>query len=195
MISISQLTKYYQKEPLFNKFDLKIFAKKVCIQAPNGRGKSTLFRLVAGLEPNFSGGIEVFGVKENRQKLVALASDGIIFPEFLTAKHVLELTSGTWDAKWPAELIDSFHFTPFLQTRVNKLSSGNYKKLQLINAMMRNTPVLILDEPSAALDSDGLAYLLEWCSKFDGQLVISCHEPEPFVQIGFTLQPLDGETR
>lgn len=195
MISVTQLTKYYQKEPLFNQFDLQITANKVCIQAPNGRGKSTLFRLVAGLEPNYSGEIAVFDTKEHRQKLVALASDGIVFPEFLTAKQVLELTSATWGVMWPIDLISSFHFTPFLQTRVNKLSSGNYKKLQLINAMMRNTPLVILDEPSSALDCDGVTYLLEWCSKFDGQLVISCHEPEPFVQIGFALQPLDGETQ
>jgi ABC-2 type transport system ATP-binding protein len=193
MIKVANLTKYYSKAPLFADFNISIDAQKVCITAPNGRGKSTLFRLIAGIEGSFSGQITVNSLNDKPQSLVALASDGIVFPSFMTAKQILELTCASWQSVWPQELIDDFRFDAFLDTKVNKLSSGNQKKLQLINAMLRKTPVLILDEPSAALDSHAVTYLLNWCKTYTGQLVISCHEPDPFESIGFVLQPLDGE--
>lgn len=195
MIQVTNLTKYYSKAPLFADFNITIDAQKVCITAPNGRGKSTLFRLIAGIEGRFSGQINVLSSTEKLQTYVALASDGIAFPYFMTAKQILQLTCATWQCTWPMELIQDFRFEAFLDTKVDKLSSGNYKKLQLINAMLRKTPVLILDEPSAALDIHAVTYLLKWCQGYTGQLVISSHEPEPFENIGFALQPLDGETR
>ncbi|WMN60342.1 ATP-binding cassette domain-containing protein [Pseudoalteromonas xiamenensis] len=193
MIEIQGLFKQYGKEPVFSNFNLTLSASKVCIQAPNGRGKSTLFRIIAGVEEGFSGQIKFKVKRGDRRDNVALASDGLGFPPFLTAKQVLELTQFNWHCHWPLELIERFNFTAFLEHKVSTLSSGNQKKLQLINAMMRNTPILILDEPSAALDAQGLLSLLDWCREFKGQLVISSHEPSPFIDIGFSLQPLDGE--
>ncbi|KZN32722.1 ABC transporter ATP-binding protein [Pseudoalteromonas luteoviolacea] len=191
MISIKNLTKVFLRESVFNNYCADFQAQRVCIEAPNGLGKSTLFTLIAGIDRAFHGEILLDGKHYNEpQSVVALASDAIVFPEFLTARQVLSMTMKSWECAMPEVLISMLQFSAFLDTRVSALSSGNLKKLQLINAMMRNTPYLILDEPSAALDSKSVERLVEYLGTTSNQTLMSCHDPDVFSKIGFERQPL-----
>ncbi|CCQ12314.1 ABC transporter, ATP-binding protein [Pseudoalteromonas luteoviolacea B = ATCC 29581] len=193
MIIIRNLTKSFGRATVFSNFNLTLSEAKVCLQAPNGRGKSTLFAIISGLDPHYAGEVKLNELANNRHNFIALASDSLTFPDFLSAKQVLQLTQAKWLCDWPFELIDVFGFELFLETNVAALSSGNHKKLQLINAMMRKTDTLILDEPSAALDAGSVAALLSWIDSYQGQLIISSHEPDLFLEKGFILQSLDSK--
>lgn len=191
MIKINNLTKYFGDNCIFENYSRTYSSQKLCIEGKNGLGKTTLFTIIAGLDRFYSGHILLNGLQHTElQKQVALASDKIVFPEFLTAQKVLAMTASSWQCALPQKLITDLCFDTFLYTRVEDLSSGNLKKLQLINAVMRNTPYLILDEPSAALDKRGLDVVLEWLSIYSGQVLISSHEPQPFFDIGFVSQSL-----
>lgn len=191
MIEVQALNKSFVNKHVFDNYSAKFEAKKLCIEAENGLGKTTLFTLIAGLDPHYSGSILLSGKTVKKLQIqVAIASDKVPFPEFLTARQILTLTQQSWQCDWPTELCEQLHFERFLDTKVSDLSSGNEKKLQLINAMMRNCDYLILDEPSAALDIDSVKALLTWISQYQGQLLISCHEPQPFIEIGFVTQAL-----
>ncbi len=87
-------------------------------------------------------------------------------------------------------LVKRFGFNDFLHTKVINLSSGNLKKLQLINALMRKASVLLLDEPTAALEHKSVPVLLACIDEFQGQVILTSHEPEPFLQSGFEVQAL-----
>lgn len=194
MIEVRNLTKSFANKIVFQNYSSVFNANKLCVEAENGLGKTTLFTIIAGLDPHYSGDILLDGEKVTQlQNQVAIASDKIPFPTFLTAKQILTLTQSSWKCEWPEQLCEMLHFKQFLDTKVGELSSGNQKKLQLINAMMRHCHYLILDEPSAALDADSVKALLAWIEQYKGQLIISCHEPEPFVEIGFDKQPLFAE--
>ncbi|KAF7775124.1 hypothetical protein PCIT_a1237 [Pseudoalteromonas citrea] len=191
MIEVTNLTKYFGKKCIFENYNSTYSSKRLCIEGKNGLGKTTLFTILAGLDSFYSGHITLNGQQHAElQNYVALASDKIIFPEFLSAQQILTMTTSSWQCELPQTLITDLCFDTFLHTRVEDLSSGNLKKLQLINAMMRNIPYLILDEPSAALDKRGLDVVLEWLSVYSGQVLISSHEPQPFFDIGFVSQSL-----
>ncbi|MEI8642287.1 hypothetical protein P4S68_19525 [Pseudoalteromonas sp. Hal099] len=79
-------------------------------------------------------------------KQVAIASDSIALPDFLTAKQIINLSSIHLAAVGQQLIVDGFNFNEFLNTRFDALSSGNQKKCQLILALMRDAPYLLLDE-------------------------------------------------
>ncbi|AOT09466.1 ABC transporter ATP-binding protein [Pseudoalteromonas luteoviolacea] len=191
MIKIENLTKVYVHKPIFEHFHIEFSAQKVCLEAPNGLGKSTLFSIIAGIDRAYNGAVYYDGERlKTPQYKVALASDNIEFPAFLTAKQLLTMTQQSWQCPFPEQLSELLGFTPFLDTTFSALSSGNQKKLQLINALMRQTPYVILDEPSAALDHQSTVHLIEFLKGYQGQILISCHEPRPFFEMGFVPQPL-----
>ncbi|MBQ4864752.1 ATP-binding cassette domain-containing protein [Pseudoalteromonas sp. MMG013] len=191
MIEVANLTKYFGKKCIFENYNNTFNAQKLCVEGQNGLGKTTLFTIIAGLDSFYSGHITLNGQQHaHLQSCVSLASDKIVFPEYLTAQQILTMTASSWQCTLPQEFITDLCFDAFLHTQVEDLSSGNLKKLQLINAVMRNTPYLILDEPSAALDKRGLDVVLEWICAYEGQVIISNHEPQPFLDIGFDSQPL-----
>jgi ABC-type multidrug transport system ATPase subunit len=191
MIEVTNLTKYFGDNCIFENYNCTFSSQKLCVEGKNGQGKTTLFTIIAGLDSFYTGHIRLNGLQQTElQKSVSLASDKIVFPEFLTAQQILTMTETSWHCALPEQFIIDLCFDAFMHTPVKDLSSGNLKKLQIINAVMRNTPYLILDEPSAALDKQGLNVILEWLSAYSGQVLMSSHEPQPFFDIGYDRQPL-----
>lgn len=196
MIQIKGLHKQFGHTILYENYNREFLAPKLCIEAPNGQGKTTLLMMLAGLETYQSGTLLFSGSEVTEpHKQVAIASDCIALPDFLTAKQVINLSSNTFGCRWPTAIVDGFHFNEFLNTRFDALSSGNQKKCQLILALMRDAPYLLLDEPSAALDQASIAYLLTLLDEYlvhkpQGQIIITCHEPAAFVKHGFECMPL-----
>ena len=88
------------------------------------------------------------------------------------------------------QYVERLNFTDHINTVVANLSSGNLKKLQLINALMRKVDVMLLDEPSAALEKKAMPELLKLVAEFNGQVIITSHEPMAFLTCGFTEQAL-----
>lgn len=194
MIIINGLTKRFGDLVLFEHYSRQFSGGKVCITADNGTGKTTLLSMIAGIDEPCQGEIVLQHTRAaKRHHLVALASDCIPFPEFLSARDLLMLGVEAWQCQFPEHLIAGFHFSPFLDTTYADLSSGNKKKLQLINALMRQTPYLLLDEPTATLDHGAVQFLLDVLNQYPGEMIITSHEPEPFLAAGFTLVPLFAE--
>ncbi|WP_289076817.1 ATP-binding cassette domain-containing protein [uncultured Pseudoalteromonas sp.] len=196
MIEVIGLHKQFAENILYNGYNVRFCAPKICIEAPNGQGKTTLLMMLAGLETYESGELLFSGnALTEPHKQVAIASDSIALPDFLTAKQIINLSSNTFGCCWPTAIVDGFNFNEFLNTRFDALSSGNQKKCQLILALMRDAPYLLLDEPSAALDQASIEYLLILLDEYlvnkpQGQIIITCHEPEPFLLHGFECMPL-----
>jgi ABC-type multidrug transport system ATPase subunit len=122
MIEVVHLHKQFANKQIFHEYNNKFPNAKTCVLGENGLGKTTLFTLIAGLDPYFSGQILLAGKQVNSlQENVALASDKIPFPEFLTAQQILAMTGSAWQCKLPFTLAEEFGFTAFLDTRVSDL--------------------------------------------------------------------------
>ncbi len=124
------------------------------VLGPNGAGKSSLLLALAGLIPVL-GIIELQGrplSAYHRMELTAqVAWQGDLPPtEFgLTVKQRLELAAGESDVESTAAAMD---IAPLLQRPLGELSSGERQRAELAALMLRDTPIWLLDEPTAHLD-------------------------------------------
>ncbi|MAE01713.1 MULTISPECIES: ATP-binding cassette domain-containing protein [Pseudoalteromonas] len=191
MIEIKNLNKRFATATVFENYNKQFNSKKMCLQASNGSGKTTLLMIIAGLEKPQSGQI-MYANKQHSspQKYVAIASDRICLPDFLTAQQIIQLTCKALNVPAPIDLINGFKFSEHLHTRFSALSTGNQKKCQLIITFMKRAPYLLLDEPSAALDQASIHYLLNLLDNYlsdkpDGQIILTSHEPDVFLHQGF----------
>ncbi len=191
MLETIKLNKRFASAQVFENYSKQFQGNKVCLQAANGRGKTTLLMMLAGLEKPQSGRIlynnETICCPQN---YVSIASDRIALPDFLTARQIIELSCKALNKDMPEQLITGFNFTKHLNTRFSALSSGNQKKCQLITTFLKQAPFLLLDEPSAALDQTSIQFLLTLLDDYlddkpNGQIIITSHEAEVFIQHGF----------
>ena len=125
----------------------------VALLGASGCGKSTLLNLVAGLEPATSGRIEVPG-----GPAALMFQEPALFP-WLTAGRNVELAlrlRGIARDERKVEtqrLLELVRLGQSYQTRIHELSGGMRQRVALARALAQNAPVLLMDEPFAALDA------------------------------------------
>ena len=131
---------------------------------PNGSGKTTTLKCVAGLISPSTGEIRVDGIDVAREPIAAKAGlsylpQRVAFPEHLTAREVLEFYRRL--RKLPAGRVEAAlrqcAFPEAVDRMVNGFSCGMMQRLGIAVAIMADAPILLLDEPTASLDPEGAA--------------------------------------
>lgn len=160
-IEIRHLCKKYGKKTIFEELSLKAYEGScVGILGENGCGKSTFLAALSGTLPGVRGeflyqGSDLFKERKLRERLVGYVPQGTPLLEELTALDNLRLWyPGRRELK--AELTDGvlamLGIGDFLKVPVRKMSGGMKKRLAIGCAMASHPRILLLDEPSAALD-------------------------------------------
>lgn len=139
------------------------------ITGPNGCGKTTLLSVMAGVTAPDRGEIFVSGVDMRKDPKPAKAALGYlpdkpcIYP-FLHGEEFLNLVGairGIQDMSLCRELLAAFALQPYLETRFSEMSLGTQRKFMLTGVFMQPLPVLLLDEPSNALNDSARKQLVE----------------------------------
>lgn len=175
---------------ILNIDSLKIQSKKVtCIIGESGSGKTTLLKLLNNLISIDSG--EIIFNNSNmdnidpidlRRKVVMLGQTSVAFPE--TIKDNLEIALKYSDKKLLSDsqykdLLKSVHLNKPLDYNCEKLSGGEKQRLSLARVLILNPEILLLDEPSSALDDETedlvIKELVKYCCKNDKTLIIVTH--------------------
>jgi len=132
---------------------------------PNGAGKSTLINAMSGLVTPSSGSIQVQGFdviksyRETRRRL-GLVPQELISDPFFSIRELLELQSGYYGIKGPAqkkwidELLERLALTDKANAITNQLSGGMKRRVLIAMALVHKPQVLVLDEPTAGVDVD-----------------------------------------
>lgn len=188
MIEIENLTSAYGRKKVLQ--GVSFAAERgecIGIVGPNGCGKSTLLSIMAGVLKPTSGSIRYYGndALENRvvfRKMTGyVPQENPLMPE-LSVYDNLKLWY-TDKAELMKELKEGFlqilGISEFLKMPVSKLSGGMKKRVSIGIALSGMPPVLILDEPSAALDlvcKEDIRRYLQIYLERKGTVVITTHE-------------------
>lgn len=156
VVSTHGLTKTYGTRRALEGVDLAVPPGSIYgLVGPNGAGKTTLIAILAGLRRPSAGTVE-FAIPRDR---VAVLPDTPQFEPWLTAREVVdlarELIGGSAPRSRVDEAMEATGVSPFASVRVSAFSRGMLQRLGLAATVVAEPELLILDEPSSALDPQG----------------------------------------
>ncbi len=188
-IKINKITKYFDEKLILDKVDFSLyFGEKVALIGPNGSGKSTLSKIILGEEKQDSGTIEVF----KEFKISYLPQE---FNKDILVERYLEMEKRVSDERRKIfELFDDFGFSEeILRSKISSLSGGEKTKIFLIKVTLENSDIIILDEPTNNLDSDGLDYLEKIINNSKSSFLIISHDRNFLDNTVSKIISLDGD--
>lgn len=170
MLQLNQLGIGYGKTPLVGEISASARQGELIILAGrNGTGKSTLIRTLAGLLPPLAGSAEINGRSvhalspRERAAAISLVLSQSRAETALRVREVIAL--GAWPRSIEADddkvetLLAQFNLVPLAQRRLDQISDGERQKTMIARAMLQETPLIVMDEPTAFLD---LPSRMEW---------------------------------
>lgn len=157
----------------------------IALVGANGSGKSTLLRVLAGVLKPQGGefiwdGVDLLRARAEQERTVAYVPQGTPLLEELTAFDNLRLwyERDALRAALDGGMLRQLGVHEFLKTPVSKLSGGMRKRLSIGCAIARDPQILLLDEPTAALDLTARERLLEYFAfhrSRGGMLLLATH--------------------
>jgi iron complex transport system ATP-binding protein len=201
ILTTQQLTIGYSRkgktDVIQSGLDLKLRAGElVCLIGPNGSGKSTLLRTLTGLQKPLSGktfidGKEIIKLKQlEKALLIALVLTERIEIENATVYNLVSLGRHPHSNWWGnitdeedaiiREAIEMVHLSHKMHQNINELSDGERQRAMIAKALAQDTPIIMLDEPTAHLDLPNrveiMLLLHRLAHKTDKAILLSTHE-------------------
>lgn len=185
----------------------------VAIVGPSGSGKSTLLAVAGALTSPDSGRVEVAGqditglddaglAKVRRENIGFVFQSSGSLPSALTAEEQLELAArviGKRGRYSNAELLEKVGMTRRAQHRPGSLSGGERQRVGIARALVGNPQVLLVDEPTAALDRSRSQEIVELlareCHEFNVAGVMVTHDYEVLGHCDKVYEMVDGRLR
>ncbi|MFT4011229.1 MAG: sulfate ABC transporter ATP-binding protein [Nocardioidaceae bacterium] len=164
---------------------------------PSGGGKSTLLRIIAGLETADSGSVVIEGV-EATDLPAQKRNVGFVFQHYAAFKHMSvakNVAFGLEIRKRPkaevkkrvAELLELVHLSQFADRLPSQLSGGQRQRMALARALAVEPNVLLLDEPFGALDAKVRKELRDWLRRLHDEVhvttVFVTHDQEEALEV------------
>ena len=175
VLKIENLTKRYGSLTVFEGFDSIITkGERIAVVGKNGTGKSTLLRILAGIDTDYQGSLTVgSGVRIGyfaQDAKQALDDSNTVLDE-------LASVASTADIPRLRTYLGSFLFSgDDVFKRVGILSGGERSRLALLKTLMHPVNLLILDEPTNHLDIAAKKALLQAIREYDGTLIFVSHD-------------------
>jgi len=177
---------------------------------PSGGGKSTLLRVIAGLEKPDSGSVEIEG-REATSLRPQERGVGFVFQHYAAFKHLSvrrNVAFGLEIRKQPKdevrrrvdELLELVHLEQFAHRYPAQLSGGQRQRMALARALAVEPAVLLLDEPFGALDAQVRKELRTWLRRLHDQghvtTVFVTHDQEEAMEVADSIVVMaDGEVK
>lgn len=161
--------KYPNDKYVFSGLGLSLSAKdRIALVGINGSGKTTLLKVFAGIFPPTKGELHT-KVQVEYVSQIELETSGAPLFEYLQTQ-----IENWWDVLTEVEKLFNTKLNP--KQAVNEFSGGEWMKIKLGLAMVRNPSILLLDEPTNHLDLQSIQTLITFVSRFNGACVIVSHD-------------------
>jgi ABC-type Fe3+/spermidine/putrescine transport system ATPase subunit len=162
MISLKNITFEYDKNTIvFNRFNLNVSKGEiVAIKGKSGDGKSTILRLIAGLEKPESGEIMICNeivndLPANKRPVGYVFQSFALFPHLTVKKNIefgIKEVSNKKDLVY--EMAKKVGIEALLDRYPHEISGGQQQRVAIARSLIRKPKVLLLDEPFTALDEE-----------------------------------------
>jgi ABC transport system ATP-binding/permease protein len=164
IITIENISKSFSEKPLLSDINLGIDDQdKIGVIGVNGTGKSTLLKLIAGIEEPDSGKI----VRGNSVRIEYLPQN----PEFDPDSIVRDYATG-----FEIESVLTKLGIADFDAKLGSLSGGQRKRIALAQALVNPAELLILDEPTNHLDNEAIDWLEQYLKRRRGALLMITHD-------------------
>lgn len=207
ILSTNQLTIGYSKkgniEKIQSELNLKLRAGElVCLIGPNGSGKSTLLRTLSTLQKPLAGittidGREISSLKQREKALlIAMVLTERVEMENTSVYNLVSLGRHPHSNWWGSisdeentiiqEAIQMVHLEHKMHHNINELSDGERQRAMIAKALAQDTPIIMLDEPTAHLDLPNrveiMLLLHRLAHKTEKAILLSTHELDMALQ-------------
>ena len=167
ILNIEHVSKIFGEKKIFDDVSYGIHeGDKIGIIGINGTGKTTLLKMIAGLEETDEGQI----IKQNGLRITYLPQN----PEFPEGATILNYV--TQDKEYEARNILNKLGIVEHEEPIEILSGGQKKRVALAKALVNPADVLILDEPTNHLDNEMVTWLEEYLIAFKGVIIMVTHD-------------------
>lgn len=164
MIKLENVSKKYANKTVLNHLTFSVPSNQViALLGGNGTGKSTLLRIIAGIEKSSSGKVQYSSSDMVIGYVPERFPKGLRFTpsEYLSYMGKMSgIPIATLEERIET-LLRRFRLEQFKDVRINELSKGNIQKVGIIQALLNNPDILILDEPMSGLDKEAQEAILE----------------------------------
>ena len=161
----------------------------VCLHGNLGAGKTTLFRLIAGIQNPDKGTIRPL---QGNWPSIGFKSDRLLFPNHLKVNQYLEIVAGICNVPRPSikrlvqESLGQVDLLESANKKIGACSKGMRQRIGLAQTLIGNPPLLLLDEPSNGLDPEGQQDMLHRIKELHASgktIVISSHHLPEITQV------------
>ncbi len=172
MITAKDLSKSYADKEIFEKVDLKIGnGRKIGLVGKNGCGKTTLFKILNGIEESSSGNIDI------QNEVFGYVPQELIFPEDMVGAYLERKLESKWDMYKIETLANQLKFINYDPYQLlNTLSEGQKMKVKLMEVMLMDPTVLFIDEPTNHLDIEGIIWLENYIGSLSQTVIMISHD-------------------
>ena len=205
MLKLENVSKFYYNKGIiasgFTKVNLELkIGEFVVITGESGSGKSTLLNVISGLDSYEEGEMYINGketshytekdFEDYRRKYIANIFQSFNLINSYTVYQNVELVlllNGYKKhevKKKVLDMIDKVGLTKFKNTKVSKLSGGQKQRVAIARAMVKETPIIVADEPTGNLDSKSASEIIEILKNIakDKLVIIVTHNIEQVEQ-------------
>ena len=176
IVTIEHLRKVYTERQIFDDTDFSIQeGEKVALIGINGTGKSTLLRILAGLEEPDDGTM----VMRRDLELRYLPQTPAFDPEDTILEAIVHDNEGhqhVWDLETEAKKFLSKLGENDFSRKIGELSGGQKKRVALASVLLSTADFLILDEPTNHLDGAMSEWLEDYLKRYKGTLLMVTHD-------------------
>lgn len=178
LINCENISKSFGLKTLLDEVSLGVqTGDRIGVVGLNGGGKSTLLKILAGVEPADSGRVS----RANDLRMAHVTQGAELDPESTVADCVIA-PLGLDEHEWAGnsrvrEVLEGIGINDLgLSTRVGELSGGERRRVNLAAALVQELDLLILDEPTNHLDVEGVQWLADHIMARRSALVVVTHD-------------------
>ena len=176
---------------LFEKIDIEIENSVWnCFIGTSGVGKSTILRLIAGLDTHviLNGGISFSNNKKNSFKVSYMSQSDLLLPWATVSKNITigsKIRGEGFDILKKTKIIENVGLSNHLHKYPNQLSGGQKQRVALARTLMEDTEIVLLDEPFNSLDAKTKEemYTLTVSELRGKTVILVTHDPNEAVRL------------